>query len=194
MCATPGCFQSLELTVQSTGVSPARATVSRTRGDHPPLGARNSRGACPTTSVINLGICTAARVLRRPAPTFAASRSGLRRAIVTQSLSWIISGHHLWLLAVVAGAPPGRAYPLCVAGFALATVAGLVVMVAPDGIGVREGVLALALATVLPLPLAGTVVLASRIVSVLSDVVVGAGGLLLAEYLHRRACPTGRVA
>ncbi|WP_019872224.1 glycosyltransferase [Salinispora oceanensis] len=136
--------------------------------------------------LLNLGIRTAARVLRRPAPTFAASRSGLRRAIVTQSLSWIISGHHLWLLAVVAGAPPGRAYLLCVAGFALATVAGLVVMVAPDGIGVREGVLALALATVLPLPLAGTVVLASRIVSVLSDVVVGAGGLLLAEYLHRR--------
>lgn len=136
--------------------------------------------------LLNLGIRTAARVFRRPAPTFAASRSGLRRAIVTQSLSWIISGHHLWLLAVVAGAPPGRAYLLCVAGFALATVAGLVVLVAPDGIGVREGVLALALATVLPLPLAGTVVLASRIVSVLSDVVVGAGGLLLAEYLHRR--------
>ncbi|WP_018215526.1 glycosyltransferase [Salinispora vitiensis] len=136
--------------------------------------------------LLNLGIRTAARVLRRPAPTFAASRSGLRRAIVTQSLSWIISGHHLWLLAVVVGAPPGRAYLLCVAGFALATVAGLVVMVAPDGIGVREGVLALALATILPLPLAGTVVLASRIVSVLSDVVVGAGGLLLAQYLHRR--------
>ncbi|WP_027660383.1 glycosyltransferase [Salinispora fenicalii] len=136
--------------------------------------------------LLNLGIRTAARMFRRPAPTFAASRSGLRRAIVTQSLSWIISGHHLWLLAVVAGAPPGRAYLLCVAGFALATVAGLVVMVAPDGIGVREGVLALALATVLPLPLAGTVVLASRIVSVLSDVVVGAGGLLLAQHLHRR--------
>jgi hypothetical protein len=136
--------------------------------------------------LLDRGIRLAARLLRRPAPQVSASPAGVRRAIVVQTLSWIVSGHHLWVLAVVAGAPPRTSYLVCVAGFALATVAGLLVMVAPDGIGVREAVLALALATVMPLPLAGTVVLASRLVTVLSDVAVGAGGLLIAQYLHRR--------
>ncbi|WP_326553815.1 lysylphosphatidylglycerol synthase domain-containing protein [Micromonospora sp. NBC_01813] len=136
--------------------------------------------------LLDRGIRLAARLLRRPAPQVSASPTGVRRAIVAQALSWIISGHHLWLLAVVAGAPPAGSYLVCVAGFALATVTGLLVMVAPDGIGVREAVLALALASVMPLPLASTVVLASRLVTVLSDVAVGAGGLLIAQYLHRR--------
>ncbi|WFE28685.1 lysylphosphatidylglycerol synthase domain-containing protein [Solwaraspora sp. WMMD791] len=128
----------------------------------------------------------ATRLLRRPQLQFGATPGGVRRAIVAQALSWWVSGHHLWVLAVVAGAPPGRSYLVCVAGFGLATVTGLLVMVAPDGIGVREAVLVVGLATVMPLPLAGTVVLASRVVSVLSDVAVGAGGLALAQYLHRR--------
>ncbi|MFY1632103.1 lysylphosphatidylglycerol synthase domain-containing protein [Solwaraspora sp. WMMB335] len=136
--------------------------------------------------LLDRGVGVAARVLRRPPPDVSASAQGVRRAIVVQTVSWIISGHHLWLLAVTAGAPPGASYLVCVAGFALATVTGLLVMVAPDGLGIREAVLALALATVMPLPLASTLVLASRLVSVLSDVAVGAGGLLLAQYLHRR--------
>ncbi|WFE20084.1 lysylphosphatidylglycerol synthase domain-containing protein [Solwaraspora sp. WMMD937] len=143
--------------------------------------------------LLDRGIRLAARVLRRPAPQVRASAGGVRRSILAQALSWIISGHHLWLLAVVAGAPAGRSYLICVAGFALATVTGLLVMVAPDGIGVREAVLALALASVMPLPLAGTVVLASRLVCVCSDIAVGAGGLLLAQYLHRRRKATGAV-
>jgi hypothetical protein len=113
----------------------------------------------------------------------------VRRAIAAQSLSWLVSGHHLWLLAVVAGAPPGRSYLICVAGFAVATVAGILVMVAPDGIGVREAVLMVGLASVMPLPVATTVVLASRLVTALSDVAVGAVGLAVAQHMHRRRHP-----
>lgn len=136
--------------------------------------------------LLNRGIQAGARVLRRPAPTVAASRAGVRRAIGSQALSWVVSGHHLWLLAVTAGAPPGRSYLICVAGFAVATVAGIVVMFAPDGIGVREAVLLVGLATVMPLPVATTVVLASRVVSALSDATVGSVGLLVAQHMHRR--------
>jgi uncharacterized membrane protein YbhN (UPF0104 family) len=109
----------------------------------------------------------------------------VRQAIALQSLSWFISGHHLWLLAVVAGAPPGPAYLVCVAGFPVATTAGILVMVAPDGIGVREVVLVAALSTVLPVPLATTVTLASRLACTISEIAVGAGGLALAQYKHR---------
>lgn len=136
--------------------------------------------------LLNLGLTTVTRLLRRPPPQVTASPAGLRRAITSQSLSWVVSGHHLWLLAVTAGAPPLRSYLVCVAGFAAATVAGLVVMVAPDGLGVREAVLVVGLATVMPVSVATPVVLASRLVCALSEVAIGAGGLLLAQYMHRR--------
>ncbi|WP_422769016.1 lysylphosphatidylglycerol synthase domain-containing protein [Plantactinospora sp. WMMC1484] len=136
--------------------------------------------------LLNRGLAGSARLLRRPPPQATASRAGIRRAITSQSLSWLISGHHLWLLAVTAGAPPARSYLVCVAGFAAATVAGLLVMVAPDGLGVREAVLMVGLATVMPVPVAAPVVLTSRLVCALSEVTVGTGGLLLAQYLHRR--------
>ncbi|MEU6075730.1 lysylphosphatidylglycerol synthase domain-containing protein [Micromonospora sp. NPDC047074] len=136
--------------------------------------------------LLNRGLTAAARLLRREPPQVAASRAGVRRAITAQSLSWFVSGHHLWLLAVTAGAPPLRSYVVCVAGFAAATVAGLVVMVAPDGLGVREAVLMIGLATVLPVTVATPVVLVSRLVCALSEVAVGGGGLLLAQYMHRR--------
>ncbi|MEN3608393.1 lysylphosphatidylglycerol synthase domain-containing protein [Plantactinospora sp. ZYX-F-223] len=136
--------------------------------------------------LLNRGLAGAARLLRRPPPQVSASRAGIRRAITTQSLSWVISGHHLWLLAVTAGAPPLRSYLVCVAGFAAATVAGLLVMVVPDGLGVREAVLMVGLATVMPVSVAAPVVLTSRLVCAVSEVAVGAGGLLLAQYVHRR--------
>lgn len=136
--------------------------------------------------LLNQGLAALARLLRRQPPQVTASRSGIRRAITSQSLSWLVSGHHLWLLAVTAGAPPTRSYLVCVAGFAAATVAGLLVMVAPDGLGVREGVLMLGLATVMPVSVATPVVLASRLVCALSEVAVGTGGLLLAQHMHRR--------
>ncbi|MEE6308153.1 lysylphosphatidylglycerol synthase domain-containing protein [Plantactinospora veratri] len=136
--------------------------------------------------LLNRGLAATARLLRRPPPQVSASRAGVRRAITTQSLSWVVSGHHLWLLAVTAGAPPLRSYLVCVAGFAAATVAGLLVMVVPDGLGVREAVLMVGLSTVMPVSVAAPVVLTSRLVCALSEVAVGAGGLLLAQYVHRR--------
>ncbi len=142
--------------------------------------------------LLNRGLAVAARLLHRPPPQAVASPSGLRRAVAAQSLSWFVSGHHLWLLAVAAGAPPLRSYLICVAGFAAATVAGLAVVVAPDGLGVREAVLMLGLATVLPVAVATPVVLISRLVCALSEVAVGGGGLLLAQYMHRRRLRHGR--
>jgi hypothetical protein len=136
--------------------------------------------------LFNAGLRTAARLLRREPPSMAASDRGVRLALGAQSLSWFISGQHLWLLAVLAGAPPGRSYLVCVGGFAAACVGGIAVMVTPDGLGVRDAILLVALSSVLPVPIATSVVLASRIVTSLSEVAVGAGGLLTAEYMHRR--------
>ncbi|MER5454386.1 lysylphosphatidylglycerol synthase domain-containing protein [Micromonospora sp. NPDC002389] len=141
--------------------------------------------------LLDTALVLVTRLLRRPPPQVRASPAGLRRAVAAQSLSWFVSGHHLWLLAVAAGAPPLRSYLVCVAGFAAATVAGLAVVVAPDGLGVREAVLMIGLSTVLPVAVATPVVLVSRLVCALSEVAVGGGGLLLAQYLHRRRLRRG---
>lgn len=137
--------------------------------------------------LINHAARVVLRVLRRPAVEHVVSDRGVRLGVAWQSLSWVISGLHLWLLAVAMGAPPAPALPLCVGAFALATVVGLAAVVVPDGIGVREAVLLAALAVVLPVPVAAVVALASRLVSTVTEVVLGGAALAAAEVVHRRS-------
>lgn len=135
----------------------------------------------------------ALRLLRRPDTATWPSGRDLRVAVALQGLSWLISGLHLWLLAVAVGAPPLRSLALCLGGFSLATVIGLLAFVVPDGLGVREAVLLAALSTVLPLPAATVVTLASRLVTTVGEVLLGAGALLAAEALRRRGARTERL-
>jgi len=119
---------------------------------------------------------------RRRAPGRAlASNRAIRRSMALSVLGWLVSGVHLWVLAVLFGAPALRALPVCVGGFALAAVAGMVVTILPDGWGAREAVLTVALTPVLPLPVAGATAVASRLICVLSDVAGAAGAALLAR-------------
>lgn len=126
------------------------------------------------------------RVLRRPTATGTVPAPAVRASIGWQTLSWLISGLHLWLLAIAMRAAPARALPVCVGAFAVATVVGLLAVVMPDGIGVREAVLLAVLTAVLPVPSAAVVALASRLVSTVSEVVLGGVALAVTEVLHRR--------
>jgi hypothetical protein len=110
-----------------------------------------------------------ARLVRRPLQDVDPQRTGLRTAIAVQFACWGVAGLHLWLLAMLLGAEPVAALGVCVGGFALAMVTGTLAVFTPDGLGVREGVLALALATILPLPAVGVAVLASRAVCLISE-------------------------
>lgn len=128
----------------------------------------------------------AMRLLRRPAPAVGSADRTVRLTIAAQTLSWLVSGLHLWLLAIAVGAPPLRSLLLCVGAFSLAVVVGLVVMLVPDGIGVREAVLTAALSAVLPLPAAAVVVVASRLVSTVSEVGLALAVLGVTGLTHRR--------
>lgn len=111
-----------------------------------------------------------ARVARREPPSIATgSETRFRGAMLQQMLSWLVSGVHLWVLAVAVGAPAVRSLPICIGAFAFATAAGALVVIAPDGVGVRELLLTGALVLVLPLPEAITVALASRVCGVAAD-------------------------
>ncbi|SBT42666.1 lysylphosphatidylglycerol synthase domain-containing protein [Micromonospora narathiwatensis] len=127
------------------------------------------------------------RLLRRPEPDVSVSGRAVRVAVAWQTLSWLVSGVHLWLLAVAMGAAPGRALPLCLGAFGLATVVGVLAIVVPDGLGVREAVLSGALALVLPVPSAVAVAVASRLVTTVGEVVLGGAALGAVELIHRRS-------
>jgi uncharacterized membrane protein YbhN (UPF0104 family) len=107
---------------------------------------------------------TAARVVRRGPPESLVRAGALRRAVLVSIGSWLVTGLHLWCLAMLFGAPTARALPVCVGAFALATAAGVCVVVLPDGWGVRDVILLGALSTVMAPHAAGLTVLASRVV------------------------------
>ncbi|WP_229402371.1 lysylphosphatidylglycerol synthase domain-containing protein [Micromonospora okii] len=127
------------------------------------------------------------RLLRRPEPARSVSGRAVRVAVAWQTLSWLVSGLHLWLLAVAMGAAPVPALALCVGAFGLATVVGVLAVVVPDGLGVREAVLSGALALVLPVPSAVAVAVASRLVTTVGEVVLGGAALAVVELVHRRS-------
>ncbi|MFF5112606.1 lysylphosphatidylglycerol synthase domain-containing protein [Streptosporangium sp. NPDC000509] len=137
--------------------------------------------------LVNHGAHLLLRLLRRPDPTRSASARGIRLAVVSQAVSWTVTGLHLWLLAVAMGADPVRSLGLCVGAFTLATTVGMLTVVLPDGIGVREAVLTAALTVVLPAPAAAVVAVASRLVSTVGEVALGAAALAVAEVAIRRA-------
>jgi hypothetical protein len=131
----------------------------------------------------------AARAARRRPPPSPGRPGDLRRAVLYQTASWVLSGLHVWVTAVLLGADPLPALPAAVGGFALATVGGTLVMFAPDGAGVRELLLVPALATVLPLPAAVAAALASRVLTLVAELTTSGVALGAATLHGRRTLP-----
>jgi len=103
----------------------------------------------------------------------------LRRSLLLSVAGWLITGTHVWVLVVGLGADPVRALPAAVGGLALATVVGSLVIIAPGGIGVRELVLIAALSTVVQPATAAVVAVASRLVTVVGELLVASAATLL---------------
>ncbi|MEU3705231.1 lysylphosphatidylglycerol synthase domain-containing protein [Streptomyces anulatus] len=132
------------------------------------------------------------RLARRSDGAAEGSPRALRLSIGWACASWAVSGLHLWAIVVLLGAPPLLSLPVCVGGFALATVAGSLAFVLPDGWGARELVLLAPLGAVMPLSAATAAVIASRLVCVLSE--VAATGAALAWARAAGPLPTSRPA
>jgi uncharacterized membrane protein YbhN (UPF0104 family) len=91
--------------------------------------------------------------------------------------AWLAAGAQVWLLAVALGAPAdARTFALATGGYALAWAVGLVVVFAPAGAGAREVALIAVLAPVLDGGGVLVVVLASRVLFTLADLIAAAAG------------------
>ncbi|MEU4831361.1 hypothetical protein [Streptosporangium sp. NPDC023615] len=157
----------------------------------PVLAAASVPLAAPRLLERLLGV--AQRVLRRggEAPALPARRT-LFAVTGLMTVGWLISGLHVTVLAVALGAPPAGALTVGIGGFALSTVAGVVTLVMPSGLGPREAVLGLTVATLLTGPGLVTLVALSRVLITVGDVISTAvvlGWLALTGRLTPRPVP-----
>jgi len=129
--------------------------------------------------VLNGVLVLGLRALRRPAPDQPLAGRDVARGVGWAVAFWFVYGGHAWLLAVGLGAQPWEALPVAIGGFAIAFSLGPLLVVLPAGAGVREAVLVVLLASVLPTPEATAVALTSRGVLMLTDGLLALGAALL---------------
>ncbi|MFI0357210.1 YbhN family protein [Actinomadura sp. 9N407] len=117
---------------------------------------------------------TALKLARRPPMEHPVSLGVTLVAVAWTMLGWALFGVHLWLLCEAVGGD-GAGLPFQAAGaYALAFVFGLLVFIAPGGIGAREAALVMVLGPVLPAGAPIVVAIASRVILTLADL-AGAG-------------------
>lgn len=107
-------------------------------------------------------------------------------AVVLSFATWLVLGLHVWAIARPLGATVAD-LPVVIGGFALAGIAGVLVVPVPGGAGVREALLVLTIGTVVGRPSALTIALISRLVLLAVDVVfaLGAGAVPLIRSVRR---------
>jgi len=114
------------------------------------------------------------------------ARTSVRGSVVAFGwglLTWVFNGVLVFAIAHPLGlAATWRAAALVTGGYAVAWLAGLVVVVAPVGVGVRDGALVVVLATALPLASAIVVALVARLVLVCVDLALASSTALAVRW------------
>jgi uncharacterized membrane protein YbhN (UPF0104 family) len=137
--------------------------------------------------VINGLLSRALRLLRRgPLDVPVAGRDIVRGSLWTL-VYFVVQGSHVWVLAMGLGADPVASFPVAIGGFAIAFALGPLLVVLPAGAGVREAVLVLLLATVLPTTDAVAVALTSRGLLMVTDGLFAGISAAAAARAARRA-------
>ncbi|WP_101783834.1 lysylphosphatidylglycerol synthase domain-containing protein [Nonomuraea indica] len=129
---------------------------------------------CLHPRVLTWGLSLALRLARRePLETVLPGRTVLVATAWT-ALGWFVYGLHIWLLA-------GRwdLYVVATGAYAFAWATGLLAVVVPAGVGVREGALVLVLAPLVGQGAALAVAVVSRLAFTLADVAAAGVAVLL---------------
>lgn len=125
------------------------------------------------------------RLARQPQLEMTLTARTLVRALAWSFGTWICFGLQIWLLATQLGAPAGKTMVLAIGGFALAWSVGFIVVIAPAGAGVRDVLLLLMLGLVLSSAKATAVMITSRAVLTLADLIAAAVAARLARQARR---------
>lgn len=147
--------------------------------------------------LLNWGIALGLRLLRRePLEHRLSARAVLVSAACFMG-AWVASGAHAWVLVRAIGestVTPGHLALVSICGFSLASSLAMFTVVLPAGVGAREGLLVLLLAPATSVSAATAVVVLSRFLTVVSDIVFAAAGWLWARSHHLVTSRRERVA
>lgn len=124
------------------------------------------------------------KVLRREPLGVQMTGAATMSALGWSALSWVGFGTHLAVLAAAVGASSLGLLALCIGGMGLAVSAGVLFLPAPAGAGMREVVLGFVLAAALTSGQVVAVVIASRVILLLADLVMAG---LVAPSSRRRS-------
>lgn len=124
--------------------------------------------------LLNAVIARGLRLIRREPLEHELSGRAVALTVAWFVAAWVSTGLGVFLLArsVSPDTPALRLLVLSICGFALASAAGMFSVLVPAGVGVRDGVLALLLVTLMPLSAATAVVVVARFLAVLADLVL----------------------
>jgi hypothetical protein len=137
--------------------------------------------------LLNWGIGRGLRLLRREQLEHRLSGRAVLLSSLTFIAAWLCSGLHVLVLAraTASGELDTRRLILAtVSGFALASSLAMFSFVLPAGLGVREGLLVLLLGTVISTGTATAVVVLSRFLTVMADLVFALLGWAWARSHH----------
>jgi glycosyltransferase 2 family protein len=138
-------------------------------------------------AVLNRIVSGVARMLRRRSDDLAVSGGAVWRAAGWALAAWLGYGAHVAALAADLGAEGSDLWLASIGSYALAWLGGFLVFVAPSGAGVREGLLVLALGSVLAPGDALVVALVSRLVVTVIDAVAGVAAVTSARRARLRS-------
>ena len=133
--------------------------------------------------VLTIGL----RLARNGDAAPAVSGRGVWRSVAWSLCMWMLFGLHAWILSAHHITGSGSGFTLVTGAFALAWLVGFLAVLAPAGLGVREGAFVLALGGTFARPDALALALASRLVLTLADAV--SAGLAVFLTRHRIRTP-----
>ena len=137
-------------------------------------------------AVMNRAIAWAFRITRREPLEHPLTSRGLGVAVAWAVAAWLVAGLQVWLLATELGMPAnGQTLALATGGYALAWVVGFLIVFVPAGAGAREAVLLLVIGGTLGSGAVLMVVLVSRALLTVVDLVLAGLGIVL-ERRRRR--------
>jgi uncharacterized membrane protein YbhN (UPF0104 family) len=128
--------------------------------------------------ILNPLVSRLLRIVRRPAPEQALTWRGILGAAGWALFAWVAQGVHLWLLVRGLGAT-GPVLLTSLGAYPLAWTVGFLVVFAPAGLGAREVALAAALAPILDPGQVVLVVVVSRLLMTIGDLLWAGVGFLL---------------
>ena len=144
--------------------------------------------------VLNRGIRTMLRLLRRDPLEHDLTHAAVGLSSLWFASSWLVGGLSVWVMArnlAPDDADASRLLLVAVSGYLLAAGIGMFSIVVPAGVGVRDGVMILLLATSMSVSAATAVVVVARFLTVLADVVWAAVGWLWAKTHDLLPSPAG---